>query len=110
MKKFLVLCGGIAIASASAAFALDLPDALKIPGLSVTGDVRTGLRVDGGTFDDFGKDNAFNPDGEESGAVDPYVYAYSDDIDDGTPFRAQLQLVWQRDNLGVKTRFRYRPD
>jgi hypothetical protein len=97
---------------------LDLPDALKIPGLTVTGDVRTGLRVDGATADKFGEEVEgsggfipFNPYGSRSaGAQDPVVYAHSDDLDDGTPFRAQLQLVWERENLGVKTRFRYRPD
>jgi hypothetical protein len=101
MKKFLVLFVCVAALSAGGAFALDLPDAIKIPGLTVTGDVRTGLRVEGGTHLDADDETVF---------ADPVAYAYSDDLDDGTPFRAQLQLVWERDKLGVKTRFRYRPD
>ena len=109
MKKISSLIVCLVLLAVGTAFALDLPDALKIPGLTVTGDVRTGLRVDGGTFDDFGENGVF-ADGDETGAQTPTVYAYSDDLDDGTPFRAQLQLVWERDNLGVKTRFRYRPD
>jgi hypothetical protein len=109
MKKFLIMICGIAIISASAAFALELPDALQFPGLTVSGDVRTGLRVDGATYDKFGEGDVFKGD-HEAGAEDVQAFAYSDDIDDGTPFRAQLVLQWERDNLGVKTRFRYRPD
>ena len=108
MKKISSLIVCLVLLAAGTAFALELPDALKIPGLTVTGDVRTGLRVDGGTYDKFGKDDVF-ANGAAAGAQVPTVYAYSDDLDDGTPFRAQLQLVWERDNLGVKTRFRYRP-
>jgi hypothetical protein len=111
MRKFLIMICGIAIISASAAFALELPDALQFPGLTVSGDVRTGLRVEGGTYDDFGEDGRYSQNGNlEAGAFDPDVYAYSDDIDDGTPFRAQLVLQWERENLGVKTRFRYKPN
>jgi hypothetical protein len=110
MKKISSLIVCLALLAAGTAFALDLPDALKIPGLTVTGDVRTGLRVVGGTVDDYGKLYDDNPQGApETGALAPYVYAYSDDLDDGKPFRAQLQLVWERENLGVKTRFRYNP-
>jgi hypothetical protein len=109
MKKISSLIVCLVLLAGGTAFALDLPDALKIPGLTVTGDVRTGLRVAGGTIDDVGKNGQF-ANGKETGAQDPIVYAYSDDIGDGSPFRAQLQLVWERDNLGVKTRFRYRPD
>jgi hypothetical protein len=103
-----MICG-IAVISASAAFALELPDALQFPGLTVSGDVRTGLRVEGATYDKFGEHDEFKGV-REAGAEDAKAYAYSDDIDDGTPFRAQLVLQWERDNLGVKTRFRYRPD
>jgi hypothetical protein len=120
MKKISSLIVCLALLTAGTAFTLDLPDALKIPGLTVTGDVRTGLRVAGGTIDDGGKDGKFlripDPDDKskvtekKTGAQDPEVFAYSDDIGNGTPFRAQLQLVWERDNLGVKTRFRYVPD
>ena len=109
MKKILSLFVCLALLSAGTAFALDLPDALKIPGLTVTGDVRTGLRVDGGTYDKFGENDVFGS-GKAAGAQVPKVYAYSDDLGDGKPFRAQLQLVWERDNLGVKTRFRYNPN
>jgi hypothetical protein len=101
MKKFLVLFVGLAILAGSVS-ALDLPDALKIPGLVVTGDVATGFRVTGESW------NSYNDvDGD---TPDPVAFAYSSAIDDGTPFRAQLQLVWTRGNLGVKTRLRYRPD
>lgn len=113
MKKISSLIVCLVLLAVGTAFALDLPDALKIPGLTVTGDVRTGLRVDGATYDKFGKNDVFADVGDgdrKTGAQVPTVYAYSDDLDDGTPFRAQLQLVWERDNLGVKTRFRYRPD
>jgi hypothetical protein len=83
---------------------------LQFPGLTVEGDVYTGLRVEGATYDDFGEGGVFNRvAGDEFGPTNPQVYAYSDSIDDGTSFRAQLWLVWQRDNLGVKTRFRYKP-
>ncbi|MDR3355605.1 MAG: hypothetical protein LBO04_00245 [Spirochaetaceae bacterium] len=109
MKKISSLFVCLAVLLAGKAFALELPDALKIPGLTVTGDVRTGLRVEGATVDDTGENAAFAA-GRDTGAQNPAAYAYSDDLDDGTPFRAQLQLVWERDNLGVKTRFRYRPD
>ncbi|MDR2445428.1 MAG: hypothetical protein LBD44_05790 [Spirochaetaceae bacterium] len=109
MKKISSLVVCLVLLSAGLAFALDLPDALKIPGLTVTGDVRTGLLVDGSTVDDVGEGGIF-ADGRSTGAQTPSVYAFSDDIGDGTSFRAQLQLVWERDNLGVKTRFRYRPD
>ena len=110
MKKISSLFVCFALLGAGAAFALDLPDAIKIPGLTVTGDVRTGLRVSGGTVDDYGKLYDGNPgDAPATGAIDPSVYGYSDDLDDGKPFLAQLQLVWERDNLGVKTRFRYNP-
>jgi hypothetical protein len=104
MKKFLVLFVGLAILAGSVS-ALDLPDALKIPGLVVTGTVRTGFRVDGGTTSDH-KVRGVDVD---SDVTDPSAYAYSDDPDNGAPFRAQLQLVWTRGNLGVKTRFRYQP-
>jgi hypothetical protein len=107
MKKFLIMSCGIAIISASAAFALELPDALQFPGLTVSGDVATGLRVDGVTKDKAPDDYKGN---FEAGAEDVLVYPYSDSIDDGTPFRAQLVLQWERENLGVKTRFRYQPD
>ncbi|MDR0685269.1 MAG: hypothetical protein LBF83_09090 [Spirochaetaceae bacterium] len=111
MKKILSLFVCLVLLGAGTAFTLDLPDALKIPGLTVTGDVRTGLQVSGGTVDDYGKLYDSDPsNAPETGAIDPEVYAWSDDLNDGTPFRAQLQLVWERDNLGVKTRFRYRPD
>jgi hypothetical protein len=108
MKKISSLIVCLTVLTIGTAFALDLPDALKIPGLTVTGDVRTGLRVDGGTIDNKGENDVFGSG--PAGAQDPAVYAHSDDLDDGTPFRAQLQLVWERDKLGVKTRFRYRPD
>ena len=93
MKKISSFLVCLALLSAGAAFALDLPDALKIPGLTVTGDVRTGLRVDGGTYDKFGENDVFGS-GKAAGAQVPKVYAYSDDLGDGKPFRAQLQLVW----------------
>jgi hypothetical protein len=114
MKKISSLIVCFALLAAGTAFALDLPDALKIPGLTVTGTVQTGLQVSGGTYDDFSngskiEGDRFNKDATP-GALDPSVYAYSDDIGDGTPFRAHLQLVWERDNLGVKTRFRYQPN
>ena len=110
MKKISSLIVCLVLLAVGTAFALDLPDALKIPGLTVTGDVRTGLRVSGGTVDDYGKLYDGNPaDAPATGAIDPEVYGYSDDLDDGKPFRAQLQLVWERENLGVKTRFRYNP-
>jgi hypothetical protein len=110
MKKFLVLFVCAAALSAGSAFALDLPDAIKIPGLTVTGQVWTGLRVNGGTY----VENEAGGVGEKAKegdniATDPKVYAYSDAIDDGTPFRARLTLVWTRDNLGVKTQFQYVP-
>jgi hypothetical protein len=107
MKKFLIMSCAIAIISASAAFALDLPDALQFPGLTVSGEVATGLRVEGYTKDKLG-DNISDPD-FEAGASDTWVYAYSDSIDDGTPFRARLTLNWERENLGVTTRFQYVP-
>ncbi|MDR2343341.1 MAG: hypothetical protein LBD86_02270 [Spirochaetaceae bacterium] len=114
MKKISSLIVCLAILALGTAFALELPDALKFPGLTVTGDVRTGLLVEGATYDTFGEDGVFTKDADgedrETGALDPSVRAYSDDLGDGTPFRAQLQLVWEQDNLGVKTRFRYRPD
>jgi hypothetical protein len=110
MKKFLVLFVCAAALSAGSAFALDLPDAIKIPGLTVTGEVKTGLRVDGETY----VDTETGDDGKlkegDNIATDPYVYAYSDNIDDGTPFRARLTLVWTREKLGVKTQFQYAPD
>jgi hypothetical protein len=102
MKKFLVLFVGLAILAGSVC-ALDLPDALKIPGLVVTGTVRAGFRVSGGTVSDH------DERGVDGDVVDPVAYAYSDDPNNGAPFRAQLQLVWTRGNLGVKTRFRYQP-
>jgi hypothetical protein len=105
MKKFLVLFVGLAILAGSVS-ALDLPDALKIPGLVVTGNVRTGFRVDGSTWDDYKVKGDSTGDADHA---DPRAYAYSDDPDNGAPFRAQLQLVWTRGNLGVKTRFRYQP-
>jgi hypothetical protein len=109
MKKFLVLFVCAAALSAGSAFALDLPDAIKIPGLEVKGEVWTGLRVDGSTY--VGNDADANEEPKEGDniATNPYVYAYSDAIDDGTPFRARLTLVWTRDNLGVKTQFQYVP-
>jgi hypothetical protein len=109
MKKISSLIVCFALLAAGTAFALDLPDALKIPGLTVTGTAKTGLQVSGGTLDDFGKNWQFK-NGRDSGAQDPSVYAYSDAISDGTPFRADLTLVWERDNLGVKTIFRYQPN
>lgn len=101
MKKFLVLFVGLAILAGSVC-ALDLPDALKIPGLDVSGNVRTGFRVTGYATQDLG-DN----DGTTS---TPVAEAYSDDPDDGHPIRAQLVLQWTKGNLGVKTRFRWQPD
>jgi hypothetical protein len=114
MKKISSLIVCLALLAVGTAFALELPDALKIPGLTVTGDVMTGLRVSGGTFDDFGKDGVFNvkdDDGNyrEPGAQDPTVSAYSNTHGNGAPFRAQLLLVWEREKLGVKTLFRYQP-
>jgi hypothetical protein len=110
MKKISSLIVCFALLAAGTAFALDLPDALKIPGLTVTGDVRTGLQVSGGTVDDYGKlYDADLTNAPETGAIDPKVFAFSDDLGTGVPFRAQLQLVWERDKLGVKTRFRYQP-
>jgi hypothetical protein len=102
MKKISSLIVCLALLTAGTAFALDLPDALKIPGLTVTGEVKTGLRVDGSTVDDATL-------GGETGAKDPEVYAYSDAVGDGTPFRAQLSFVLEKDNFGVKTVFRYAP-
>jgi hypothetical protein len=107
MKKFLVLFVGLAILAGSVC-ALDLPDALKIPGLVVTGNVRTGFRVSGGTWADY-EVNGVKVD-DSGDHHDPVAYAYSDDPDNGAPLRAQLQLVWTRGNLGVKTRFRYQPN
>jgi hypothetical protein len=101
MKKFLVLFVGLAILAGSVC-ALDLPDALKIPGLVVTGDVNTGFRVTGESWADYN-------DVVKKNHSDPQAFAYSSSIDDGTPFRAQLQLVWTRGDLGVKTRLRYTP-
>jgi hypothetical protein len=102
MKKFLVLLGGIALVSAGTAFALDLPDALQIPGLTVSGEIYSGLQVNGGFYKD-----ATTDDDETDPVV---VQAYSDDIGDGTPFRAHLKLAFERDNIGAVTRFRYQPD
>jgi hypothetical protein len=105
MKKFLVLFVGLAILAGSVS-ALDLPDALKIPGLVVTGNVRTGFRVTGGTWADVKENGGKVRDADHA---DPKAFAYSDDPDNGAPFRAQLQLVWTRGNLGVKAHFRYQP-
>jgi hypothetical protein len=105
MKKFLVLFVGLAVLAGSVS-ALDLPDALKIPGLVVTGDVKTGFRVSGSTWDDYKLNGNSAGDADHA---DPVAYAYSDDPDNGAPLQAQLQLVWTRGNLGVNTRFRYRP-
>jgi hypothetical protein len=117
MKKISSLIVCFALLTAGTAFALDLPDALKIPGLTVTGTVQTGLQVSGGTIDDISNGDKTEGTtatsfggGAKAGAQDPSVFAYSDDIGNGTPFRAQLQLVWERDKLGVKTRFRYQPN
>jgi hypothetical protein len=101
MKKFLVLFVGLAILAGSVC-ALDLPDALKSPGLDVSGNVRTGFRVTGYATQDLEDTDGFTST--------PKAEAYSDDPDDGHPIRAQLVLQWTKGNLGVKTRFRWQPD
>jgi hypothetical protein len=103
-KKILALVVGFAVFTGGSAVALDLPDALKIDGLSVSGTIQTGLQV-AGTTHDKGSENA----GVDSGAENPSAFAYSDDIGDGTPFRAQLVLQYEKENIGIKTRFRYQP-
>jgi hypothetical protein len=112
MKKILALFVGFAVLATSTAFGLDLPDALKLDGLSVSGDIKTGLRVTGATHDK-GSENlpaATNPNFPGAGAENPKAFAYSDDVDDGTPFRADLVLEYDRDNFGLKTGFRYDGD
>jgi hypothetical protein len=98
MKKFLVLFVGLAILAGSVC-ALDLPDALKIPGLDVSGNVRTGFRVTGYSTGKL--------EGSDGFTSTPKAKAYSDDPGDGNPLRAHLVLQWTKGNLGVKTRFRY---
>jgi hypothetical protein len=102
MKKILALFICLAALAAGSAFALDLPDALKLEGLSVSGDIHTGFRVAGGTYD-----KGTSIAGVESGAQTAQAFAYSDDVGNGTPFRAQLVLQYAFDNVGIKTRFRY---
>jgi opacity protein-like surface antigen len=109
MKKILALCAGLALLPVSAAFAQDAADAaakpfLNIDGLSVSGSIQTGLRVVGGTHD-AGSDFLSIDSGPET----VRAYAYSAYIDDGTPFRAQLVLQYEKENFGLKTRFRYQP-
>jgi hypothetical protein len=114
MKKFLVLFVSAAALAAGSAFALDLPDALKIPGLSVKAEVKTGLRVDGVTYTKDDGDAPGHADGTskegDSISIDPSVYALSDDVGDGVPFRADLILEWTQGNVGLKTTFRYQPN
>jgi hypothetical protein len=105
MKKTLVLAVCLAVLASGSVFALDLPDALKINGLSVNGTIQTGLRVEGATH------HAGNAslDADASAIETPRAFAYSDDIDNGAPFRAQLILQYAFENVGIYTRFRYQP-
>jgi hypothetical protein len=102
MKKFLSLFVCLAVFTAGMAFALDLPDALKLDGLSVSADIHTGLRVEGDTTSDIGDSTTL-----KKGSSTPKAFAYSDDVGNGTPFRAQLVLQYAFENVGIKTRFRY---
>jgi hypothetical protein len=115
LKKNIVLVVWLAVLTAAgSAFALELPDALKIDGLSVGVQIQTGFRVEGNTYDKGWARARPDPDdlkiiGADPGAANPKAFAYSDDIGDGTPFRAQLTLQYALENIGIKTRFRYDP-
>ncbi|GHV27428.1 hypothetical protein AGMMS4952_09080 [Spirochaetia bacterium] len=87
MKKMLVLL--LALAVAGGVFAIDLPD-----GLSISGEVKSGLRIQG---QDHGND-----------ADDIKVSAYNDDA--GDTYRFRLNLGWAGDIGGTKLRFQARGD
>jgi hypothetical protein len=109
MKKTLVLAVCLAVLASGSVFALDLPDALKINGLSVNVDLHTGLRIEGNTHWK-GNADALDEDGNRvgvNGIETANAYAYSADVDNGTPFRAQLVLQYAFENIGIYTRFRY---
>lgn len=95
MKKVLFLVLGLALLSGGV-FAADLPEGLKI-----SGSIKTGVQVSGSTIDD----NDYDAD---TGASDPIIKGYSDDLDNGEAFRTDLNIVYEKGDFGIKTRFRVR--
>jgi hypothetical protein len=89
---------------------LDLPDALKLDGLSVDGKIQTGFNVSGATHNTSFDNTANGGKAVDSGAENPVAQALSDDIGDGTAFRTDLNVVYQKENVGIRTRFRFQPE
>ncbi|GHU39565.1 hypothetical protein FACS1894190_04870 [Spirochaetia bacterium] len=120
MKKLLSFLLVSTVIAVGTMFALDLPDAVKIPGLSVSGDIHTGLRIDGEAVDQpTGWTQAGTAPGSKSQKEDvgewaattglraPTINMYSDDVDNGTGFRAQLVVTYAPGPIGIQTRFRF---
>lgn len=97
MKKVFVFLAGFALIAAGNLVAQE--DAAE-EGFSFGGAIKTGLRLDGSTVQK--QDPTGGPDDSVAQRKYPLIYGYSDAVDNGTPFRAELDAQYVKGNIGAK--------
>ncbi|GMO31840.1 MAG: hypothetical protein Ta2F_07560 [Termitinemataceae bacterium] len=109
MKKVITLAAVLSLAAAGAVFALDLPEAMQIEGLTINGEIKTGLNLNGAVTSVKKDKDSVKEDARY--VQKPVLSLYSDAIDNGTGFRSDLKIGFERElefgTIGAKYRLRY---